>query len=187
MKTNRPAFRIGCLIVASMMLGGIPAAVRAQAPAGASTNAAVISSVAITQAPQRAAIRVEGAGKLDVHAARMQNPERLVLDFASATMGVQKTSIPGVSAPVRSVRMGQFRPDIARVVIDLTTAAPYQIAHEGEAVVIYFTTEEQPVEASPVNSAATQKTRRDISYAAGTPRSKARKPATVVAPRKKTA
>ena len=69
MKTNRPAFRIGCLIVASMMLGGIPATVRAQEPAGASTNAAVISSVAITQAPQRAAIRVEGAGKLDVHAA----------------------------------------------------------------------------------------------------------------------
>ena len=182
MKTNRPAFRIGCLIVASMMLGGIPATVRAQAPAGASTNAAVISSVAITQAPQRAAIRVEGAGKLDVHAARMQNPERLVLDFASATMSVQKTSIPGVSAPVRSVRMGQFRPDVARVVIDLTTAAPYQIAHEGEAVVIYFTTEEQPVEASPVNSAATQKTRRDISYTAGTPRSKASKPATAVAP-----
>ena len=170
MKTNRPAFRIGCLIVASMMLGGNLATVRAQAPAGASTNAAVISSVAITQAPQRAAIRVEGAGKLDVHAARMQNPERLVLDFASATMSVQKTSIPGVSAPVRSVRMGQFRPDVARVVIDLTTAAPYQIAHEGEAVVIYFTTEEQPVEASPVNSAATQKTRRDISYLAGTPR-----------------
>ncbi len=156
MKTNRPAFQIGCLIVASMMLGGTPATVRAQAPAGASTNAAVISSVAITQAPQRAAIRVEGAGKLDVHAARMQNPERLVLDFASATMGVQKSSIPGVSAPVRSVRLGQFRPDIARVVIDLTTAAPYQIAHEGEAVVIYFTTEEQPVEASPVNSAATR-------------------------------
>ena len=185
MKTNRPAFRIGCLIVASVMLGGSPAQVRAQAPAGASTNAAVISSVAITQAPQRAAIRVEGAGKLDVHAARMQNPERLVLDFASATMNVQKTSIPGVSAPVRSVRMGQFRPDVARVVIDLTTAAPYQIAHEGEAIVVYFTTDEQPVDASPVNSSATEKTRKDISYTASAPHAstKASKQAAVAAPR----
>jgi len=185
MKTNRPAFRIGCLIAVSVMLGGIPAQVRAQAPAGASTNAAVISSVAITQAPQRAAIRVEGAGKLDVHAARMQNPERLVLDFASATMGVQKTSIPGVSAPVRGVRMGQFHPDVARVVIDLTTAAPYQIAHDGEAIVVYFTTEEQSGEASPVNSAATEKTRRDISYNASAPhaKNKASKPSTVAAPR----
>ena len=51
MKTNWPAFRIGCLIVASMMLGGTRRQLAAQAPAGASTNAAVISSVAITQAP----------------------------------------------------------------------------------------------------------------------------------------
>jgi type IV pilus assembly protein PilQ len=185
MKTNRPAFRIGCLITASMMLGGSPAQVRAQAPAGASTNAAVISSVAITQAPQRAAIRVEGAGRLDVHAARMQNPERLVLDFAGAKMGVQKTSIPGVSAPVRSVRLGQFRPDVARVVIDLTMAAAYQIAHEGEAVVIYFTTEEHPTDATTVNSTPLEKTRKEISYNTGTPRTtvKTSKSGAVTAPR----
>ena len=71
----------------------------------------------------------------------MQNPDRLVLDFSGAKMAVQKTSIPGVSAPVRGVRLGQFRPDVARVVIDLTAAAPYQIAREGEAVVVYFATD----------------------------------------------
>jgi type IV pilus assembly protein PilQ len=185
MKTNRPAFGIGCLMVANVMLGGSLAPVRAQAPAGASTNAAVISSVAITQAPQRAAIRVEGAGRLDVHAARMQNPERLVLDFTGAKMGVQKTSIPGVSAPVRSVRLGQFRPDVARVVIDLTMAAPYQIAHEGEAIVIYFTTAEQPADTAPVNSALAEKTRKEISYNPGTPRTTAKgsKSSTATAPR----
>src|SRR5271157_1588221 len=129
MKTNWPAFRCGCLIVAGVVLGGGLANVRGQEPAGATSTAAVISSVAIMQEPQRAAIRVEGAGRLEVHAARMQNPERLVLDFAGARMGVQKSSIPGVSAPVLGVRMGQFRPDIARVVVDLTAAAPYQIAH----------------------------------------------------------
>src|SRR3974390_1127386 len=125
MMTNRPAFQIGCLILAGVLVGGGPSVARGQEPAGATSTAAVISSVAITQAPQRAAIRVEGAGRLDVHAARMQNPDRLVLDFAGGKMSVQKTSIAGVSDPVRSVRMGQFRPDVARVVIDLTTAAPY--------------------------------------------------------------
>jgi len=138
MTTNWRAFRFGCLILAGVALGGNPAVVRGQESAGASTTAAVISSVAITQDPQRAAIRVEGAGKLDVHAVRMQNPERLVLDFTGARLNVQKTTIPGVSAPVRDVRMGQFRPDVARVVIDLTGSAPYQIAHEGEAVVVYL-------------------------------------------------
>ncbi len=141
MTTNWRALRCGCLILTSVMLGGSPASVRGQESAGASTSAAVISSVAITQDPQRAAIRVEGAGHLDVHAVRLQNPERLVLDFAGARLNVLKTSIPGVSAPVRGVRLGQFRPDVARVVIDLTASSPYQIAHEGDALVVYLETQ----------------------------------------------
>lgn len=159
MTTNWRAFRCGCLILAGVMLGGNPAIVRGQESAGASTTAAVISSVAITQDPQRAAIRVEGAGHLDVHAVRMQNPERLVLDFTGARLSVQKTSIPGVSAPVRGVRMGQFRPDVARVVIDLTGSAPYQIAHEGGAVVVYLAadSEESTPAAGHSNTAQTVK------------------------------
>jgi type IV pilus assembly protein PilQ len=171
MTTNWRAFQCGCLIVAGMVLGGSPAMVRGQESAGANTTAAVISSVAITQDVQRAAVRVEGAGHLDVHAVRMQNPERLVLDFAGARMSVQKTSIPGVSAPVRAVRMGQFRPDVARVVIDLTNSAPYQIAHEGEAIVVYL--ESQPADAAapaPVTSTAVEPVKKQISYTAKAPR-----------------
>jgi type IV pilus assembly protein PilQ len=166
MKTNWPAFRCGCLIVASIVLGGGPASVRAQEPAGATSTSAVISSVAITQEPQRAAIRVEGAGRLDVHAARMQNPERLVLDFSGARLDVQKTALPGVAAPVRGVRMGQFRPDVARVVVDLTVETPYQIAHEGDAVVVYLQTQvtpDAPV-VSPVTSTSTNTPKKTLSY-----------------------
>jgi type IV pilus assembly protein PilQ len=172
MKTNWPAFRGGCLIVASIVLGGGLAAIRAQEPAGATSTAAVISSVAITQEPQRAAIRVEGAGRLDVHAARMQNPERLVLDFSGARLEVQKTAIPGVSAPVRGVRMGQFRPDIARVVVDLTQETPYQIAHEGDSVVVYFQLQVTPDANSvaPVNSTAIVPANKTIPYDAKSPK-----------------
>ena len=187
MTTNRPAFQIGCLILASVLVGGGPSVVRGQEPAGASSTAAVISSVAITQEPQRAAIRVEGAGRLDVHAARMQNPERLVLDFSGARMSVRQNSIPGVSAPVRGVRMAQFRPDVARVVIDLTAAAPYQIAHDGEAVVVYFVTDAQPevVPATQTTTAAPDQTKKEITYAAAAPRVNAHssKLANVAAPR----
>jgi type IV pilus assembly protein PilQ len=157
MTTNWRAFQCRCLIVAGMVLGGSPAMVRGQESAGANTTAAVISSVAITQDVQRAAVRVEGAGHLDVHAVRMQNPERLVLDFAGARMSVHQSSIPGVSAPVRSVRMGQFRPDVARVVIDLTNSAPYQIAHDGSAIVVYL--ESQTADSAtpaPVSSTSSQ-------------------------------
>lgn len=171
MTMNWRALRCGCLILTGVMLGGSPAFVRGQESAGASVTAAVISSVAISQDQQRAAIRVQGAGRLDVHAARMQNPERLVLDFAGARMGVQKTSIPGVSAPVRSVRLGQFRPDVARVVIDLTDSAPYQISHEGDAVVVYLEAQTSDRNVSPaVTSTAAETTKREISYTAKGPR-----------------
>jgi type IV pilus assembly protein PilQ len=187
MKTNWPAFRCGCLIVAGVVLGGSLASVRGQEPAGATSTAAVISSVAITQEPQRAAIRVEGAGRLEVRTSRMQNPERLVLDFNGARLGVQRTVIPGVSAPVRGVRIGQFRPDIARVVVDLTGETPYQIAHEGDALVVYFQMQLTPDASvvAPVTSTSTDSTRKSIEYAANTPKVNAHKTggSTAAAPR----
>jgi type IV pilus assembly protein PilQ len=157
MTTNWPAIRIGCLIFASAALTTNPSGAQTQEPA-TSTTASVISSVAITQAAERASVRVAGAGPLEVHAARVQNPDRLVLDFSDAKLAVQKTVIPGVSAPVRGVRLGQFRPDVARVVIDLTAATPYQISRDGVSVVVSFSTVAQAPEASaPTLKAASEK------------------------------
>jgi type IV pilus assembly protein PilQ len=182
MKTNWPALRHGYLIFASMALATSPMLAQTRAAAGTSATTAIISSVAITQAPQRAAVRVEGEGRLDVHAGRMQNPDRLVLDFAGARLAVQKKVIPGISAPVRGVRIGQYRPDVARVVIDLTTATPYQVSRDGEAVVIYFETPSTtPV--LPGSTAATltsqqgEKTRQEFHYTEASPRLVASRPA----------
>jgi type IV pilus assembly protein PilQ len=139
MKTNWPALQYGCLILASLTL---PSSAPAQTvvPTSAGKAAAVISSVAITQAPQRSAVRVEGEGNLEVRPATMHHPDRLVLDFVGARLAVHKNVIPGVSAPVLAVRMGQYQPDVARVVIDLTGATPYDVSRDGQAVVISFTT-----------------------------------------------
>ena len=138
MKTNWPALKYGCLILASLTLATKPVPAQTQVSTGASKSAAVISSVAITQAPEHSAVRVEGEGKLDVRAARMQHPDRLVLDFVGARLAVHQTVIPGVSAPVRGIRMGQYQPDVARVVIDLTSPTPYHVSRDGDAVVISF-------------------------------------------------
>src|SRR3989454_5185983 len=175
MKTNWPALKHGCLILASVALATSPMLAQTQEPAGGRKSAAVISSVAITQSPERAAVRVEGEGRLDVRTARMHSPDRLVLDFAGARLAVDKTVIPGLAAPVRGVRIGQYRPDVARVVVDLTAATPYQISRDGEAVVIYFETPSAtPVD--PVSSATTltlrqsQKARPEFRYSAASPR-----------------
>ncbi len=160
MKTNWPAMRIGCLILAGAVLVTSPAVAQTREPAGANATASVISSVAITQAPERASVRVEGEGPLEVHAARVQDPDRLVLDFRGTRLAVRNTVIPGVSAPVRGVRLGQFRPDVARVVIDLTSASSYQISRDGLAVIVSFETVAQsPAAAVPALKAASEKTR----------------------------
>jgi len=180
MKTNWPALRHGYLILASMAVAASPVLAQTQAPAGATATVAVISSVAITQAPERSAVRVEGEGRLNVHAGRMQNPDRLVLDFAGARLAIRKTVIPGISAPVRGVRIGQYRPDVARVVVDLTTVTPYQVSHDGEAVVIYF---ENPSTApvqrgssvSTLTSRGNEKARPEFHYSAASPRLVARR------------
>jgi len=179
MKTNWPAFRCGCLILSSAVLGASPMLAQTQEPAGATATSAVISNVAITQAPQRASVRVEGEGRLDVHALRMQNPERLVLDFSGARLAVDKTVIPGTAEPVRDVRLGQYRPNVARVVVDLSSESPYQISRDGATVVVLFG--EQP----EVPVAATSGAQRVISekdtrshaafeYSASVPRSNTR-------------
>src|SRR3989475_5254991 len=178
MKTNWPALRHGYLILAGMALATSPVLAQTQAPAGATATSAVSSSVAITQAPERSAVRVEGEGRLDVHAGRMRNPDRLVLDFVGARLAVQKTVIPGISAPVRGVRIGQYRPDVARVVVDLTTASPYRVARDGGAVVIYFentsTTPMQPVSGSTtLTSQQNEKARPEFKYSVASPRTAA--------------
>ena len=170
MKTNRPAFRIGCLTIAAAALSVSPSFAQTQEPGGASATASVISSVAVTAASQRESVRVEGQGPLDVHASRMQNPERLVLDFSSARLATQKATMPGVSAPVRGVRLGQYRPDIARIVVDLTAAAPYQILREGPAIVVAFDMQpEPPVDSSVTTTTISSRPHRNFQYNDSTP------------------
>ncbi len=172
MKTNWPALRHGCLILVSIAGATSPAYAQMQGPTGATAAPAVISSVAITQAPRHSAVRVEGEGRLEVHAARMQNPDRLVLDFAGARLAVEKTVIPGVSAPVLGVRMGQYRADVARVVIDLSSATPYQLSRGAGAVVVSFEAQSATPAATVMNFAALtsgqrDKTRSEFQYTAG--------------------
>ncbi len=169
MKTIWPASRpaaAGCLLLAALVLAATPLCGAAQSsresgPAGtpqSGASAAVISSVAITQAEEHSSVRVQGEGNLEYHAARMQNPERLVLDFSGARLAVNRTVIPGVASPVRGIRLGQFRPDVARVVIDLTAPARYQIAREGQAVVILFRTPSVPAPEASVAPMRTAET-----------------------------
>src|SRR5947209_3798910 len=161
MKTNWPAKRHGFLFLASVALMASPLLAQspllgtsvpgntlpAAAPAtvGAESNslpAGVIVGVGLTNDGQRTLVCVNAAGQVTYRVSRMHNPDRLVLDFTGARIGTGKTTIPSELAPVRAVRLGQFKPEIARVVIDLAGAAPYSVQRDGKAVVVVFASEE---------------------------------------------
>jgi type IV pilus secretin PilQ/predicted competence protein len=159
MKKNRPVLRSGFMILTSLAVGTTVMTARAQEIAAVTTTPTVISSVAILQsASQRASVRVEGEGKLEARAARLQNPERLVLDFSGARLGSQKTVIAGAMAPILGVRLGQFRDDVVRVVIDLTEASRFQLSHEGAAVVVLFNEQASTLTDTSANNPAPRRT-----------------------------
>jgi type IV pilus assembly protein PilQ len=156
MKTNWPVVRSGFLILTSLAVGTTVMPAQAQEIAGVTTTPTLISSVAILQnASQRASVRVEGEGKLEPRAARLQNPERLVLDFSGARLGSQKTVMAGAMAPILGVRLGQFRDDVVRVVIDLTEASHFQLVHDGSAVLVVFNEASNATSASNAANSST--------------------------------
>ena len=63
-----------------------------------------------------------GTGKLNYHAMRLQNPDRLVLDFAGAHLKTSEKHIASNLDPIREIRLAQFSPEVSRIVIDLRQA-----------------------------------------------------------------
>jgi type IV pilus assembly protein PilQ len=106
----------------------------------AARPASAIEHVELSRAGQQPEVIVAGNGRLVYHTLRLGNPERLVLDFSGARMAVSKTSIAGNEHPVRGIRVGQYRADTARVVIELAQAAPYNVHADGNSLSVVFGT-----------------------------------------------
>jgi hypothetical protein len=86
---------------------------------------------------QKTIVRVTGSSALAYHTMRLSDPERLVLDFPGALLA-RLPSIPAAFPPVRGVRFGQFKPDVARVVIDLEQPVAYRVRSEENGVTVEF-------------------------------------------------
>ena len=83
-------------------------------------------------------MRVDGTGPLTYKAFRLNEPDRLVIDFSGAVVRVQERSLSSSLFPVRLVRIGQFQPNVARVVIEIAEQLPYTIAASKNAVTVVF-------------------------------------------------
>jgi polysaccharide biosynthesis/export protein len=99
---------------------------------------ATIEQVHLSGKDQETQVRVEGTGHLTYEAFRLNQPDRLVLDFSGAVVHVQERSFSSSFYPVRLVRIGQFKATVARVVIEVEEQVPYTIAASSNAVTVVF-------------------------------------------------
>jgi type IV pilus assembly protein PilQ len=97
-----------------------------------------IQQVKLAQNGNQTEVNVIGSGHLTYDATRLQNPDRLVLDFAGSHLKASNRRIASNLDPVREVRLAQFTPDVARVVIDLRQPARYNINANGNSVTVAF-------------------------------------------------
>ena len=113
----------------------VPAAAR---PSGGDPTIEAIRRVSLAQNGNQTEVTISGSGSLTYHSQRLQNPERLVLDFSRSRLATSQKHIPSNLDPVREIRIAQFTPEISRVVIDLREPAHYAIHGSGSGVTVSF-------------------------------------------------
>ena len=117
-----------------------------------SSGTQAIENVKLGQNGEQTEVNVLGSGKLTYHVTRLQNPDRIVLDFSGAHLKTSEKNIASNLDPVRDIRIAQFSPEVSRVVIDLRAPAHYSVNASGNAVTVAFT----PAAASAPAPAADQ-------------------------------
>ncbi|HEY4708668.1 MAG TPA: AMIN domain-containing protein [Candidatus Acidoferrales bacterium] len=95
-----------------------------------------IEQVHLAQDGGAAEITITGSGPLKFHALHLQDPDRLVLDFAGSHLNTTENHIASTFEPVHAIRLGQFTPETTRLVIDLSEPARYGITAKGNTVTV---------------------------------------------------
>lgn len=140
----------------------VPVAVKSREAKGPGTALETIRQVSLAQNGNQTQVSILGTAPLNCHAIRLQNPDRIVLDFAGSHLGAPvKHQIASNLDPVREIRLAQFAPEVSRVVIDLREPSDYKMDAAGNSLTVSFTPAAtsgvQPAPAEPVSNLTTTK------------------------------
>jgi type IV pilus assembly protein PilQ len=83
-------------------------------------------------------VRIAGDGQLKYKAFRLESPSRLVIDLEGVKNAAPKNNVVVADEIVRRVRIAQFQPAVARVVVDLAHRTEYDIVSVGDEVRVAF-------------------------------------------------
>jgi type IV pilus secretin PilQ/predicted competence protein len=146
----------------------------------APTSHPAIRQVHLTQNGSATEVSITGSGPLTYKSIHLQNPDRLVLDFAGSHLTTTEKQIASNLDPVREIRLAQFTPEISRVVIDLRQPAHYNITGEGSTVTVSFDASSSAAPATDSARSAAPKSEAAATFAVA--ENAAVKPAEVPAP-----
>jgi type IV pilus secretin PilQ/predicted competence protein len=125
-------------------------------------------------------VSISGSGPLSYHSIHLQNPDRLVLDFAGSHLTTTEKQIASNLDPVREIRLAQFTPEVSRVVIDLREPTRYSIKGEGSTVTVSF--EVKSSTGTGATSAPTADSATTVTSESETEEAASTKPAVIPAP-----
>ncbi len=128
----------------------LEAAAPAEKPAVRLSAPVRVRNVSVARGNSTLDVQIDATGALTPRITRLAHPDRVVLDLVNAVPTRVRT-IAVNSDGVKNVRMGRFQenPPVTRVVVDLAGAHEYNLAPEGNRLVLKIHTP-QPVIAAAV-------------------------------------
>ncbi len=101
-------------------------------------KARTLKKVETTGSGAAVQVQLAGDGELSYHAITLEKPSRLVIDLDGVKSKVAKSNLAVNGTMVKAVRVGQFKDDVARVVVDLDQKTPYRVTKAGDRLLISF-------------------------------------------------
>jgi type IV pilus secretin PilQ/predicted competence protein len=95
-----------------------------------------LEDVSLTAEGDATVVRLRTSSPRRCHARFIGMPDRLVLDFENTTYAWRTTPLVRAVGAVVQIRGGQYKPGVARVVLDLTSRVPYSVRDHGDVVVV---------------------------------------------------
>jgi type IV pilus assembly protein PilQ len=118
-----------------------PAPAPEPARVGPTPKATRILAVSNGHEGEQLAITIKADGSLRYQDFFLGNPDRLVVDFSDVVSRATVRSLDVNEGPVKKARLAQFSaasPKVARLVLDLSSRAPYHIVEGSDGVKILF-------------------------------------------------
>jgi len=99
---------------------------------------ASIRKIAVSHGPSGLEVAIHGV--TSAKAMKLTGPDRIVLDFANAVPATNTKNIMVNSAELKDIRVGQFQndPPVTRVVLDMKSAAEYELVPGNGMLTIKF-------------------------------------------------